>query len=265
MQPSIELDKNALEFLQLISVNFRPNTVSSYRSSLRLFQRHLSDNGKKIQTVNRKDIEQWLMALKDRELAPITRSIRLLWVRTYLRWLKERELLDQDPERLIRNNDFPKLPEKLPRPLPPRIDRELQNRLQTSKIRHLKAFLVMRKTGIRIGELSALSFDCLKEDSKRQFFLKVPLGKLHNERIVPVDKTTVELIQEIQNQGRVPRTFLVANPFNTQITSYALRFQFQKVVTDLERLDSQSITPHRLRHTYATELLNAGMYIIHSS
>ena len=60
----------------------------------------------------------------------------------------------------------------------------------------------MRKTGIRVGELADLPYHCVHQDSKTNHFLKVPLGKLDSERMVPLDDSALELIEKLQQMTK---------------------------------------------------------------
>jgi integrase len=59
-------------------------------------------------------------------------------------------------------------------------------------------FLLLRHTGMRIGEAADLSYDCLHSSNPDQWAVHVPLGKLKTERMVPVDSFVCELVQRIR-------------------------------------------------------------------
>lgn len=264
---SPNLPDRAMEFLRLIDTSRQPNTKKSYWYSLRQFFSFLSREKITEEELKRPHIEVWLKELKARNLSPTTRCIRLLVARAYLRWLRDTIELTLDADKLIRDADFPKIPRRLPRPLAPSLDAEIQKRLAHSLCPHHHALLLMRKTGIRIGELSMLSFDCVYIDTNRRAFLKVPLGKLHNERLVPLDDKALELIQRIQSatkkiaqQPNPP--FLIRCIRRHQrdtLSVQMLRVRFDQVVRDLRQCQKEPLTPHQFRHSYASELLNAGM------
>ncbi len=121
----------------------------------------------------------------------------------------------------------------------------------------------MRWTGIRIGELSNLSFDALKITRDGHKFLRVPLGKLNNERLVPLDKKAVDLFHNIQSHvykayGAAPSHLLVVRT-GKRAKPYLLMNAFKEVIGDIAT--GEPIVTYRLRHTYATEPLSAGMNI----
>ncbi len=259
MKTSNPLPPNAQAFLKLIEVNFRPKTVESYTSSLRRFHAFLDNKGIPIEKLRRKHIESWMRSFRDDNLGPVARTIHLLWARSYLRWLKEHDLLEEFPEKLIHYPDFPRIPQRLPRPLPPALDRELIRRFSETPSKFGRAFLLMRRTGIRIGELIALEKGCVRTDSLGNRFLKVPLGKLHNERLVPLDEVALSALTALENEKDTPSPFLLDSKKTTKITRQCLQDRFRALIQGLLPGETKPITSHRLRHTYATELLNAGM------
>jgi integrase len=160
------------------------------------------------------------------------------------------------PDDLIRGNDLPKLPQYLPRPLTAHADRELQHRLANANEPGAWALLLMRRTGLRIGELRNLEYHCIRADQRRPL-LKVPLGKLNNERLVPLDAVSVELIRRLQSTGLRSRSWLVPGLGGARMSYDRIRRLLKSHCHDLS--DPVRITSHRLRHTYATEMLGAGM------
>lgn len=169
--------------------------------------------------------------------------------------------------RLIFRSDHPRLPRPLPRYLPVDADRRLTNALETSDYRlAADALLVARAVGLRIGELLDLELDCVHEIVGHGSWLKVPLGKLDTERMVPLDDETVTLIDRItatRSTGRPlphPRT---KRPTQFLFTHHGRRLSQTAVRKELTRSAQTAgighVTPHQLRHTYATALVNAGV------
>ena len=117
----------------------------------------------------------------------------------------------------------------------------------------------MRRTGLRIGELRSLEYHCVRHDERRPL-LKVPLGKLNNERLVPLDPTAVELVRKLQATPPRPRHWLVPGHCSAQPTYDRIRSTLTLHCRDLP--EPSRITCHRLRHTFATEMLGAGMSVL---
>ena len=250
----------AQEFIGSLRTSLKSSTCRNYVASLHRFHNFLIQKNIKIEGLTRKHTAEFFTTLVDAGLAPITRHLFTIKIRVYLRWLHEREIIQAQPQELIRATDFPKLPTYLPRPLPAEIDRELQERLRASNSIYHKGFLLMRHTGIRVGELVALPYECIYTDSRQINFLKVPLGKLDNERNVPLDKKTYSLINKIRRME--PRKRLHLMPRNNRSAlaqrDHMIR-DFQQIAAGIKT--DAPITSHRLRHTYATWLLNAGVTV----
>jgi len=210
--------------------------------------------------LTRDHVTQWLKQLKDDGLHPSTREAIIFHVRAYLQWLDEHGRTTLAAHELIRRGDIPKLPTYLPRPLPPDADRALLARLEASACPYHQGLLLMRNTGLRIGELMALPYDCVRTDLNKNAFLKVPLGKLDNERLVPLDDKTAELIRRLQQTGRRKRTWLLETPSGTKTHRYLYYRALHQACSGLPIPDRMN--SHRLRHTYATTLLNAGMSLV---
>src|SRR5262249_21123767 len=180
----------------------------------------------------------------------------LVDIRAYLSWVGEHQRMRAAPDDLIRASDIPKLPLYLPRPLTADADHELQRRLVASTDLCAWALLLMRRTGLRISELRGLEFHCMRPDKGRPL-LKVPLGKRNSERLVPIDDVSVELIRRLQATAPRPRSWRVPGPAGRRVSDTRIMTVLEAHSHDLP--DPARITSHRLRHTYATEMLSAGM------
>ena len=258
--PPLPVPAFALEFLRSIEPTRRPGTCQSYRGGVAQFHRWLAGNGYAVETLTRPQIGGYFHFLLDKGLRPVSRIHRLSEVRNYLRWLVERGILVADADDLIRVSDFPKLPQYLPRPLPPDVDRELQRRLARSDDIYCHGLLLMRSTGMRIGELVALECECVRLDPKGRPFLKVPLGKLQNERLVPLDCATYELVQRLLRSGAPGRQWLLEDPPGQQTRYECYSRALHRTAHGLTL--AEPLTSHRLRHSYATSLLAGGMSVI---
>ena len=164
-------------------------------------------------------------------------------------------------------SDNPRLPQPLPRFLPPDADRRLTEALEASPHRlAADALLLQRACGLRIGELLDLELDAVIDLPGSGSWLKVPLGKLDTERMVPIDAQILALIDRItaaRSPGRPiphPRT---GRPADFLFTAHGHRIGQNRLRKELDRAAKSAgighVTPHQLRHTYATALVNAGV------
>jgi integrase len=265
-------------YLERLAGTHGPGTVSSRASRLGHFGRFLAavDPGltSLAQLDRRRHIEPWLTAGSEARNsftgAPIAvseRRARIFAIRCMLEDIAEWGWTEAPTRRLIFSRDLPRLPRPLPRYLPPDADRRLVEVLEDRPHRLIAdALLLQRACGLRIGELLNLELDCVHEIPDQGAWLKVPLGKLDTERMVPLDDETLAVVDRIvayrspSRPLRHPRTgrlveFLFTH-HGRRISPQRLRKELAEAATEAG-LDHAH--PHQLRHTYATALVNAGV------
>lgn len=247
-------------FLQFLAPTRRPSTVTNYRSVLRRFHRWLDGQHIAITNLDRSVCLTWGQKLHERGFHPTTRFCWLVTLRTYLDWLWEHGLIAAPGRALILSHDLPKKPDYLPRPLPPEIDQELQRRLKQAGTTIALGLFVMRRTGLRVGELRRLERECVRADQNGKSFLKVPLGKLNNERLVPLDDAALAAVAELQRRARQDHPYLIQGARGRPIAMTTYQSTLTKIGGDLPL--SERLTTHRLRHSFATSLMNGGMSLL---
>jgi integrase len=162
---------------------------------------------------------------------------------------------------MIRRQDVPRLPKKLPRSLTAQQDQLLDQEFLRRNDLGGNAFLLIRHTGMRIGECADLFYDCLRSTGPDQWAVHVPLGKLQKERMVPVDRFVCELVQRLRFfRSLDPRPadgLLLARPSTKHALVRQLRDYLHQVCHSLGL--STRLVPHQLRHTYATQMIRSGV------
>ena len=143
----------------------------------------------------------------------------------------------------------------------PEQDRLIQQELLRRNDVASNALLLIRHTGMRIGECVDLSFDCLRPLAPGQWALHVPLGKLNTERLVPIDDSVCQLVYRLRFfrfLSTVPADgLLLARRRNRSALLRELRTELTQVRTALGI--ARLIVPHMFRHTFATEMMRSGV------
>jgi integrase len=172
---------------------------------------------------------------------------------------------------IIRRADLPPPEHYLPRPLPPDLDLVLLSELKTEGDRTSLGLILARRTGLRVGELCRLELDCLLEKPGDSYSLRVPLGKLRSERVIPIDREAADLIRILHKGRRVgpptvdPETGKALHLlFSDGRPGIPRPYRFSRKLKSVARWAgiAENVHPHRLRHTYATELLRLGMSLL---
>jgi site-specific recombinase XerD len=255
-----ELPDEVRRYLQFLAPKRRPSTVKNYRQTLGTFHEWLDARKIVLADVGRDVCLEWGQHLHAQGIGPAARVGQLVCVRKYIDWLWEHGTTEQPGHELILASDLPKKPDYLPRPLPPDADRLLQDRLQKEESAVALGLLLMRRTGLRIGELSRLERDCVRKDHVGGRFLKVPLGKLYNERLVPLDSTAIATLAQLRRLGSADSPWLIEGARDRPVSAQTYRQMLMKVGGDMPL--SEPLTPHRLRHSFATSLMNGGMSLL---
>jgi site-specific recombinase XerD len=254
------LPEEVRRFLRMLAPIRRPSTVKTYLGFLRRFHEWLALRGTTLGAVDRELCLEWGQHLHVEGIAAATRVGMLVCVRKYIDWLWDVDLASTPGQVLIRPGDLPKKPDYLPRPLAPDADRELQARLEQDRSAPALRLLVMRRAGLRLGELRRLERDCIRRDHAGGRFLKVPLGKMNNERPVPLDPKALEAVQVLQRLTSHDARWLVEGVRAHPVSAATYMRVLAKVATGIAL--AEPLTSHRLRHTFASSLINGGMSLL---
>lgn len=242
--------------------NYSEHSVRAYEGDLTLFTYWLEEEQLKIEELSSRSFRSYLALLSEKGYSKTTINRRLSAVRSFMRWLSEQGILQGAV-----STSGPKNPSQLPRVVSAQ---DLDKLLEPSgtgepvDIRDDAIFELMYATGARISELSGLRLKDIDEAEQLIHFW----GKGNKERVVPLHKLSLE---KLNHYVRAARPSLV----NTQkmqgedagrvfigksgkaMSADSIRVAFKKRLLKVG-IDS-SITPHDVRHSFATDMLTNGV------
>ena len=246
-------------FLDYLSVEkgLAPNSLSAYRTDLKRFGSWLEDQGKDLERVERIDIVRYFQSLRTAGISARSVARALAAIRGLFRFLVAERHLRHDPTENLEN---PKLWTTLPKSLlPSEVDALLQAPdLSTAEgLRDAAMLELLYATGLRVSELIRLRLDDLEMDAG---FLRT-MGKGSKERIVPFGDRARDAIVAYLEKGRAdfntksdPHLFLSRRGRPMSRQSF-----WMKIVRYARSAGLTShISPHVLRHSFATHLLENG-------
>ena len=285
--PQADIRRVALRYLDVVATTLRPPTVLLRADSLIVFGEYLAAHHRdvrRLEQLERSHIEGFLVwnhqrpwrgrVARDKRVAASVSKRTVIDLRAFFDDMAVWGWADRPSRQLVFATDIPRLDRPLPRALPPDVDRDLMAAvagLADPFARH--GLAILRGTGMRLGELLDLELDCLWDFGGRGTWVKVPLGKLGTERTVPLDEETLAAFDAWMAQ-RGPQRALI-HPRHGQpadflfvergrrLSAFRLRHGLDHAVSDAGLIgrggQALRVTPHQLRHTYGTSLVNAGM------
>jgi integrase/recombinase XerC len=257
-------DKEVQDFILYLQLekNASEHTIASYKGDISSFldfaQRQGFDNS--IRSVNQMLIRSYLAEMKRDEYARRTIARRIAALRSLFRFLCRENLLESNPFSFIHT---PKLEKRLPEIL----DEAEMNDLFTLPgnsllgLRDLAILEVLYATGVRVGELVGLNLYDVDFDNR---FILV-YGKGSKERIVPVGRKAITALTSYLELSR-PKLYsrqqgldhqkVFVNSKGGALTDRSVRRLFEKYMGKMAL--AKHVTPHTIRHSFATHLLDHG-------
>lgn len=249
------------EFINYLAVErgLAQNTLESYGRDLRQFQTFLQTSQMDIvKDSSRNTILGYLNTLQNRGRAVSTISRNLAAIKSFYQYLVRERYLEKDPSA---NLESPKLEKKLPKILSITEVEELlkqPNVFLPTGLRDKAMLELLYATGIRVSELISLNISDINLDMG---YIKC-YGKGAKERIVPLGSIAAKCVQEYIAKGRnkLVRTYEESALFVNHHGNRLTRQGFWKIIKKYaqEASITKEITPHTLRHSFATHLLENG-------
>lgn len=253
MTPFFVLE-NFLEYLR-VEKRFSAHTILAYENDLKQFLEFTNVNTlTEFKEINHQLIRSWIVDLVNQNFVAKSINRKLSSLRSFIKWSLTNKYIDHNPVKKI---VAPKVAKRLPEFVKENdISKEgLEEYFQDdfNGIRNKLIVEFLYQTGIRLSELINLKVDNIQNES-----IKV-LGKRNKERIIPISK---ELFSQVQNY------LLYRNTVNTEVETLFILENGKKIYEKLvyrvintylsSETNLEKRSPHVLRHTFATHMMNNG-------
>lgn len=253
------MDRHAEAFLEMLAATrgAARNTLAAYAADLADFAAHARARGVPVAEAAAADVQSYLQGLAIAGLSARTAARRLSALRQYFRFLVAEGLRRDDPTELLTG---PRLPQGLPKPLSEaELSALLEGAAQLPRRGPMAVALVelLYCSGLRVSELATLPRNALRADAP----LITVMGKGGKERLVPISaraRAAVQAATPVKAPGGKPGRFLFAS---RGATGHLTRQAIGLILKDAALaagLDPARVSPHVLRHSFATHLLDGG-------
>lgn len=248
------------EFINYLSVErgLAMNTLESYGRDLRQYSQFLQGDESNLDAVSRSTILNYMLFLQKQGKATATIARRLAALKAFYQFLVREKRIKADP---TANLESPKLEKRLPRVLTvSEVERLLAqpDSAQGSGLRDRAMLELLYATGIRVSELVSLNIGDVNLETG---YIRCA-GKGSKERIVPLGSLAIQSVRAYLEQGRArlvkdrDEAALFVNHHGHRLTRQGF-WKIVKKYADDARIEKE-ITPHTLRHSFATHLLENG-------
>lgn len=240
--------------------NYSPHTIRSYRVDLRQFRDFLDMFELQVYEVERADVRMYLSELKRRGCRKTTLARKLASLKSFYRYLKRTRKMDRNPAALVSS---PRLEKPLPKFLTTQEVTRLFSVIETDTffgIRNRAMVELFYACGMRIAELVSLTMKQLDLDNQ---LIRV-LGKGGKERIIPFGTPAKKWLkhyiserrQFLTEKGNMGESRIFVNKDGNGISDRAVRMIVDRVL--YLAADRHGLSPHSLRHSFATHMLDNG-------
>lgn len=243
-----------------------PLTLISYKKDLDQFfdflaqSRGLGREDLTTEVLNHRSVREYITNMQTQDLSTATMARKLAALRSFVKYLCRENVLTGNP---IANVATPKLEKKLPRFLYPVETVMLIEAPDTSTVRGIRDRAILETlyaAGVRVSELVGIN---LADLDLGEQWIRIR-GKGGKERLAPIGEPARKALIDYLNKSRpyqcqgqaVPQEALFLNKAGERISTRSIRNIINKYVEQLAM--NQRVSPHTLRHTFATHLLNGG-------
>ena len=242
-----EIISQYLEYLEL-EKGLSQNTIDAYRRDLYSF----ADDGKSFEDVDRIYISNYIRGLKEQKLAPTSIIRKVASLRGFFKWATSMNIIEKNPASTL---EQPKIPQRLPKVISVKeIEEILKNDMNELQLVMVE---LLYSCGLRVSELVNLKINDIDMSSK---YVRC-FGKGSKERIIPIGKRGIEALKKY-----LPFRELVFKKYNlnskkllvNEFGRFVNRQDVYNFIHACGKKVHKNISPHTLRHSFATHLLENG-------
>jgi site-specific recombinase XerD len=232
-------------------LNHKRSTLESSSTSIMLFLSFYGRSKRDLKDLERADLEAFIEHEQDRGMHITTVKTRMAFIIAFLHFLIEQNLM---PATALKKSIRLKLPDTLPRAIALKDVRRLLSVIHNTRDRAL--FLLLLRTGIRIGEALGLTLNDLDLRDRKVHLYQ---GEKNSQgRVVYVSDDALFALKRWLKRRDPEKQFLFYGQGDRPLCYSAALSRFHKYLTRA-KLTEKGYTVHCLRHSMASELLNAGM------
>ena len=241
----------------LIDKKYSNNTIESYDNDLSKYFNFMNKKNIKIKNIKKDDIIEYIEDLKNNNITDKSIAHNISVIRSFYKFLILEKIIDKTPTEFI---DLPKIRKTLPNVLSiEEVDKLLDINLSNNFSYRNKAMLeLLYATGLRVSELVNLKLENIDID---ECFVRT-IGKGNKERIIPIGDVALKYLKEyiIYHRSSLLKKeqndYLFLNNHGKKMTRQGF-FKIIKKQADDKKI-KKDISPHTLRHSFATHLLEHG-------
>lgn len=255
------MEKHINKFIEYLEYEkgYSKKTIINYEKDLELFNNYLKQEKiTKIENINHNTIRKYLTNLHDKNYKSKTIARKISTLRSFFKYNLKNKIIKTNPMTLISN---PKQEKTLPKYLKYEDLERMINSIDTSSKEGIQNKLIIEllySTGIRVSELVNIK---LKDIKIKENQITI-LGKGNKERIVLFGKTAKTVLEQYIKeykeyyQGNIMNEYLLINKKGKPLTTNKIELIVKKITRECSL--KHNISPHTLRHTFATHMLENG-------
>ena len=233
-----------------VEKGYSPKTTREYAYDLQMFNNFNNERSIELRTTT--DLRRFFLYLKrDKNYSPRSLHRKICSLKSFYKFLKKEAYISSNPAESI---ESPKIPKSLPKTIS--VEETLHFLQTPDSIRDRTILFLLYGTGIRVSELSNLDVDSIDIENR---MLRIVGGKGNKDRLIPLPDVLIPILEEYMDKRRddTNSSALILNRSGKRLTSRSIQ-RLVKKYREQANLQDKKLTPHTLRHSFATHLIENG-------